>query len=96
MVTCGQQPSVSNLHLLQSLRLESALAKMRRDGKPFDAVYGPPLGCDITALQRAQCESYLVVGSQAPYRMGAAVVPWLCRVCVVTMLRTRSSDDGCA
>ncbi len=81
MVTCGQ-PSVSNLHLLQSLRLESALAKMRRDGKPFDAVYGPPLGCDVTALQRAQCESYLVVSegpSPAPCHMGAAVVPWLCR-----------------
>ena len=55
----------------QAQKLESALCKVRRDGKPFEAVYGPPMGCDVTVSQRAHCEEYLVVRSPALCRTRA-------------------------
>ncbi len=67
----------------QAQKLESALCKVRRDGKPFEAVYGPPMGCDVTVSQRAHCEEYLVVRRPALCRTRAcacACCNWVSRV----------------
>lgn len=60
-MTPTPDPDSENAASPQAQKLESALCKVRRDGKPFEAVYGPPMGCDVTVSQRAHCEEYLVL-----------------------------------
>ena len=51
------------LSLVRSMTTKAgqALLKVRRDGRSFTDVYGPPLGVDVTSDQREQCEEYLRV-----------------------------------